>query len=162
MAEVIVLAIALVVLIALVWRPMSRIVVSTLDGRSARIKAELEAAHRLREEAQSMLAKYQRELHEGEARAQTIIQHAQEEAERVDRLTREKLEAAMQRRTKQAMDRIATAEARALQDIRAQAAALSVRATEALLRQHLDGDRVRALQEQALDEVRQKLGRAEP
>lgn len=157
MSETIVLVLALAILAGAVWRPVSRLVGQTLDGRAARIRAELEAAHRLREEAQSMLAKYQRELHEGEARAQAIIQHAREEALRLDRLQREKLEAAMQRRTQQVMDRIATAEARALQDIRAQAAMLSVRATATLLRQHLDTDRARALQAQALDEVRRKL-----
>lgn len=157
MAEDLVKLAGLVIFLALVWRPASRVLLASLDGRSARIKAELEQAQRLREEAQTMLAKYQRELHEGEARAQAILRYAEEEAERQERLVREKLEAAMQRRTKQAMDRIATAEARALQDIRAQAAMLSVRATETLLRQHLKGDHASQMLDRSLDEVRRKL-----
>ena len=157
MSPELVLLIALAVLVALVYRPAWRSVTQALDGRAQRIKAELEAAQQLREEAQSMLAKHQRELHEGEARARAILQHAEEEATRLDRLAREKLEATMQRRTKQAMDRISAAESRALQDIRAQAAVLSVRATETLLREHLDDDRVRALQQLAIEDVRRKL-----
>jgi F-type H+-transporting ATPase subunit b len=157
MAEDLVKLAALVIFLALVWRPAARFVTGALDGRAARIKAELEQAQRLREEAQTMLAKYQRELHEGEARAQAILRHAEEEADRQERLLRDKLEAAMQRRTKQAMDRIATAEARALQDIRAQAAILSVRATETLLRERLQGEQASRMLERSLDEVRQKL-----
>jgi F-type H+-transporting ATPase subunit b len=157
MAEDLVKLAGLLIFLALVWRPAARVVTSALDARGVRIKNELEQAQRLREEAQSMLATYQRELHEGEARAQAILRHAEEEAERQERLLREKLEVAMQRRTKQAMDRIATAEGRALQDIRAQAAMLSVRATETLLREHLQGDQANSMLERSLDEVRQKL-----
>jgi F-type H+-transporting ATPase subunit b len=157
MAEDLVKLAGLLIFLAIVWRPASRFLMGALDGRAARIKAELEEAQRLREEAQTMLAKYQRELHEGEARAKAILQHAEEEADRQERLLRGKLEAAMQRRTKQAMDRIATAEARALQDIRAQAAMLSVRATERLLEQHLKGDHAATMLDRSLEEVRQKL-----
>ena len=158
MAEDLVKLAGLLIFLAIVWRPASRALLAALDGRTARIKHELDEAQRLREEAQSLLAKYQRELHEGEARAQAIRRHAEEEAERQDRLLREKLEAAMQRRTKQAMDRIAAAESRALQDIRARAALLSVRATEGLLRQHLDGAQARAMLDRSLAEIKTKLG----
>ncbi|TVQ39436.1 MAG: ATP F0F1 synthase subunit B [Geminicoccaceae bacterium] len=157
MAEDLVKLAGLLIFLALIWRPASRFLLNGLDARSARIKDELEQAHRLREEAQSMLAKYQRELHEGEARAQAILRHAEEEAARQERLMREKLETAMQRRTKQAMDRIATAEARALQDIRAQAAMLSVRATESLLKTRLDGEQAKVMLHRSLDEVRSRL-----
>jgi F-type H+-transporting ATPase subunit b len=157
MAELIILAIALVILIAAVYRPLTRTVFGALDARAERIKHELEEAQRLREEAQTMLATYQRKLHEGEAQAKAIIEHAQEEAQRLERLSREQLEQRMQRRTQQAMDRIAAAESRALQDVRAQAAHLSVRATRELLRAHLEGDRARAVMDDALDEVRRKL-----
>lgn len=157
MAEIIILVIALVILIAAVYRPLTRGVFGALDSRAERIKHELEEAQRLREEAQSMLANYQRKLHEGEAQAKAIVDHAQEEAQRLERLSREQLEQRMQRRTQQAMDRIAAAESRALQDVRAQAAQLSVQATRELLRAHLDGDRAKVVMDDALDEVRRKL-----
>ena len=157
MGELIILAIALVILIAAIYRPLTRAVFGALDSRAERIKHELEEAQRLREEAQSMLANYQRKLHEGEAQAKAIVDHAHEEAQRLERMSREQLEQRLQRRTQQAMDRIAAAESRALQDVRAQAAQLSVQATRELLRAHLDGDRANAVMDDALDEVRRKL-----
>lgn len=157
MGETLVLLISLLILFAAIYRPLTRAVFGALDARSERIRNELDEAQRLREEAQSMLANYQRKLHEGEAQAKAIVDHAQQEAQRLERLSREQLEQRMQRRTQQAMDRIAAAEGRALQDVRAQAAQLSVQATRELLRAHLDGDRAHAVMDQAVDEVRRKL-----
>jgi F-type H+-transporting ATPase subunit b len=157
MGETVVLVVALAILLAAIYRPLTRAVFGALDSRAERIKHELDEAQRLREEAQSMLASYERKLHEGEAQAKAIVEHAHEEAQRLERLSREQLEQRMQRRTQQAMDRIATAESRALQDVRAQAAQLSVQATRELLRAHLDGDRAVAVMDDALDEVRRKL-----
>ena len=157
MGETIILLIALAILVAAVYRPLTRAVFGALDSRAERIKHELDEAQRLREEAQSMLANYQRKLHEGEAQAKAIVDHAREEAQRLERLSREQLEQRMQRRTQQATDRIAAAESRALQDVRAQAAQLSMHATRELLKAHLDGDRARAVMDRALDEVRREL-----
>jgi len=157
MSTELILLIALVVLIAAVYRPFTRTVFGALDGRAERIRKELEQAQRLREEAQSMLAQYQRKLHEGEAQAQAIVEHAEEEAKRLERLAREQLEATLQRRTQQATDRIAAAEGRAVQDVRAQAARLSAETTQALLAKHLTGDRAAGAMDQAIDEVRRRL-----
>jgi F-type H+-transporting ATPase subunit b len=157
MGETIILLIALAILVAAVYRPLTRAMFGALDSRAERIKHELDEAQRLREEAQSMLANYQRKLHEGEAQAKAIVDHAREEAQRLERLSREQLEQRMQRRTQQATDRIAAAESRALQDVRAQAAQLSMHATRELLKAHLDGDRARAVMDRALDEVRREL-----
>lgn len=157
MADTLVLLLALAIFLAAIYRPFTRFVFGALDSRAARIKHELEEAQRLREEAQTLLAQYKRKLHEGEAQAKAIVDHAEEEAQRLERLHREQLEQTMQRRTQQAMDRIAAAEGRALQDVRAQASRLSVDATKALLEKHLSGDRSRELMDRALEEVRQKL-----
>lgn len=152
-----ILAIALLILFAAAYKPFTRLMFGALDSRAERIRAELDEAQRLREEAQTMLAQYQRKLHEGEAQAKAIVEHAQEEAKRLERLAREQLEETMQRRTQQAQDRIAAAESRALQDVRAQAARLSVGATRTLLETHLAGDKAAATMDQAIDEVRRKL-----
>lgn len=158
MTAELILLIALAVLVVAVWRPATRAIFGGLDSRAERIRAELEGAQRLREEAQAMLAQYQRKLHEAEAHAKTIVDHALEEVQRAERHSRTQIEQTLQRRTQQAMDRIAAAEGRALQDVRAQAASLSVDATRALLRANLEGDRARAVMNDALDEVRAKLG----
>jgi len=157
MTTELILLIALALFIAAVWRPLTRAVFGSLDARAERIRDELEEAQRLREEAQTMLAQYQRKLHEGEAHAAAIVEHAQEEAKRLERQARTQLEQTMQRRTQQALDRIAAAESRALQDVRAQAAHLSVQATRELLKSHLEGDRARTVMDQSLEEVRREL-----
>ena len=76
----------------------------------------------------------------GEDQARSIVEHAQAEAERQAERHRTELEASLQRRTEQALGRIAQEEARALQDVRNQAATLAIRTTERLLAEQIDGD----------------------
>lgn len=157
MSTNLILLIALLILFAAAYKPSTRMVFGALDSRAQRIRAELDEAQRLREEAQTMLAQYQRKLHEGEAQAKAIVEHAQEEAKRLERLAREQLEETMQRRTQQAQDRIAAAESRALQDVRVRAAQLSVGATRALLEKHVAGDQATAAMDRAIAEIRREL-----
>jgi F-type H+-transporting ATPase subunit b len=148
-------ALALVVLIVLIFRPLSRTAVGALDGHAAKVRAELDAAKRLREEAQSLLANYQRQLANGEDQARAIIEHARVESERQIERQRAELEASLKRRTEQVTGRIAQEEARAVQELRAYAATLAIRTTERLLRERVDGPQAQAL----LDGAIQQLGR---
>jgi F-type H+-transporting ATPase subunit b len=149
--------IALVILIALIFRPLSRIVVSALDNHTAKVRAELDGAKRLREEAQSLLANYQRQQVSGEDQARTIVEHARAETERQMERHRAELEASLKRRTEQVMGRIAQEEARALQELRTYAATLAVRTTERLLREQVDGPRAQALLDGAIQQIGRKL-----
>jgi F-type H+-transporting ATPase subunit b len=151
------LLVALLILIAIIYKPLTRAVFGTLDGHAAKVRAELDAAKRLREEAQSLLAEHQRRLAAGEDQAQAIARHAEAEVQRQTERHRVELEAALQRRTEQAMDRIAREEARALQEVRTQAATLAIRTTEQLLADQLDGGRAQALLDEAIAEVGRKL-----
>jgi F-type H+-transporting ATPase subunit b len=151
------LLIALLILIASIYKPLTRTVFGALDGHAAKVRAELDAAKRLREEAQSLLAEHQRRLAAGGDQAQAIVGHAQAEVQRQTERHRVELEAALQRRTEQAMDRIAREEARALQEVRAQAATLTIRTTEQLLADQLDSQRTRALLDDAIAEIGRKL-----
>jgi F-type H+-transporting ATPase subunit b len=151
------LLIALLILIAIIYKPLTRTVFGALDGHAAKVRSELDAAKRLREEAQTLLAEHQRRLAAGEDQAQAIVGHAQAEVQRQTERNRVESEAALQRRTEQAMERIAREEARALQEVRAQAATLAIRTTEQLLADQLDGQRARALLDDAIAEIGQKL-----
>ena len=151
------LLVALLILIAIIYKPVSRAVFGALDGHTAKVGAELEAAKRLREEAQSLLAEHQRKLSAGEDQATKIVGQAQVEVQRQTERHRSELEAALQRRTEQAMERIEREEARALQEVRTQAATLAIRTTERLLADQLDGQRGRALLDEAIAEVGRKL-----
>jgi len=149
--------VALVILIALIYRPLSRLVVTALDGHAVRVRAELDAAKHLREEAQSLLANYQRQRVSGEDQARTIVEHAKLETERQVERHRAELEAALKRRTEQVMGRIAQEEARAVQELRAYAATLAIRTTERLLRERVDGAHAQALLDGAIEQVGRKL-----
>jgi F-type H+-transporting ATPase subunit b len=156
MLELLLLA-SLIILVAAIYKPLSRIILGALDGHAAKVRAELDEAKRLREEAQRLLAEQQRRLAAGKDQAQAIVEHARAEAERQARRHQVELEASLQRRTTQAMDRIAREEARALQEVRARAATLAIRTTERLLAEELDGQRAQALLDDAIGEVGRKL-----
>jgi F-type H+-transporting ATPase subunit b len=151
------LLIALVILIAIIYRPLTATVLGALDGHAIKVRAELDAAKQLREEAQRLLAEHQRRLAAGDDQAQAIVGHARAEVQRQAERHRIELEAMLQRRAEQAMERIALEEARALHDVRSQAATLAIRTTERLLTDQLDGQRARALLDDAIAEVGRKL-----
>lgn len=151
------LLIALVILVVIVRKPLFRTIFGALDGHAAKVRAELDEAKRLREEAQSLLASHQRQLTSGEDQATTIVEHAKIETERQIERHRAELEASLRRRTEHAMGRIAQEEARALQEVRNHAATLAVRTTERLLRDQLDGQQAQALLDGAIEEVGRKL-----
>lgn len=108
-------------------------IAKSLDDRAARIKAELEEARKLREEASQLLADYQRRQQEAETEAQGIIAGAQAEAERMAADAKAKVEEFVARRTKMAETKIAQAEAQAAADVRAAAADAAVAAAEKIL-----------------------------
>jgi F-type H+-transporting ATPase subunit b len=151
------LLVALIILIAIVYKPLSRIILGALDGHAAKVRSELDEARRLRDEAQGLLAEHQRKVAAGEDQGRAIVERARTEAERVTQRHQVELEASLQRRTEQAMDRIAREEARALQEVRTRAATLAVRTTERLLADQLDGQRAQTLLDDAISEVGRKL-----
>jgi F-type H+-transporting ATPase subunit b len=115
-------------------------VASALDDRSSRIEAELAEAARLRAEAEALLASYERRRGEVEAEAEAIVAQAHEEASRIAEEARARMMEFIQRRTKQAEDKIALAEAQAAADVRAAAAEAAVKAAEAILRGEARGE----------------------
>jgi len=151
------LAVALVILVSLLKKPFQEKVLGALDARAERIRRELDEAQRLHEEAKALLAKYQRQLREGESLAQEILERADAEQRRLEARMREELRAITERRTQQAVERIAQEEARAIQEVRTRAADLAVRATRELLAQHLHGALVQDLMRKSVEEVQRRL-----
>jgi F-type H+-transporting ATPase subunit b len=117
-----------------------RTMLSALDTRASRIKGELDDARRLRDEAQSVLADYQRKRQEAEKEAAAIIENAKAEAERLAAEAKIKVEDFVARRTKMAETKIAQAEAQAIADVRAAAADAAVAAAEKILTQSAKGN----------------------
>jgi F-type H+-transporting ATPase subunit b len=150
-------AAAFILFVVLVWKPASRVIVSSLDERAARIEKELNEAARLREEAQGLLAQYQKKHRDALKEAESIVAHARAEAERLSQQAARDLETSLKRREDLAMQRIAQAEQQAAADVRAAAVDVAIAATERLLKEKLDGAKGDALIDQAIKELPAKL-----
>tara|TARA_R110000787_G_scaffold63679_4_gene143496 strand:+ start:60946 stop:61428 length:483 start_codon:yes stop_codon:yes gene_type:complete len=150
-------AIALVVFIALIFKPTGRMASKGLDERADKIKAELDEAERLRKEAQDLLAQYQRKQRDAAGEAQSIIDHAKKEAERMDHEGRERLKASLERREKLAADRIAMAEAKAIEQVRSRAVEVAIAAASSVLASSLSADKANALVDDAVKQLPSNL-----
>jgi F-type H+-transporting ATPase subunit b len=134
-----------------------RTVLKALDNRSDRIKAELDDARRLRDEAAKLLAEYKTRHASAEREAQDIISSAKADAERIAAEAKTKMEDFVARRTKTAEGKIALAEAQAMADVRAAAANAAVTAASAILSQSVHGQVADDLLAKGINEVRAKL-----
>lgn len=151
------IAVAFVILIAAVWKPVKGSLAAGLDARAAKIRSELEEARRLLEEARALLADYKEKQRQALSEAEGIMRHAAEEAERNRQAAEGDLAASLRRREQQAMDRIAQAEAKALDEVRALTVELALAATRRLVRDNLDAKRAAGLVDQAIAELPQRL-----
>src|ERR1700736_706142 len=75
--------VAAVIFVAVVFKPVGRALTGGLDARAARIRAELDEARRLREEAEQLVATYRAKQQEAAGEAEAIVTHAKTEAERI-------------------------------------------------------------------------------
>lgn len=151
-------AVAFVVLMGVfAYFGIHRTVLKALDHRGERIKAELDDARRLRDEAEKLLAEYKARHAKAEAEAQDIIASAKAEAERIAAEAKTKLEDFVARRTKTAESKIALAEAQALADVRAAAANAAIAAASTILSQSVKGEVADGLLTKGIAEVREKL-----
>jgi F-type H+-transporting ATPase subunit b len=151
-------AIAFVILMVLfAYLGIHRTVLKALDHRGERIKAELDDARRLKEEAAKLLAEYKARGASAEREAQDIIAAAKAEAERIAAEAKTKMEDFVTRRTKTAESKIALAEAQALADVRAAAANAAVAAASTILTQTVKGQVAEDLLAKGINEAREKL-----
>ena len=132
-------------------------ILEALDSRAAGIKADLDEARRLRDEAQKLLAEYKRKQSEAENEAAAIVSEAKAEAERVAAEAKTKVEDFVARRTKMAETKIGQAEAQALADVRAAAAEAAVAAAEKILTVSTKGKVAEDLISRGIADVKAKL-----
>jgi F-type H+-transporting ATPase subunit b len=151
-------AIAFVILMGtFAWLGVHRTMFTALDHRSERIKAELDDARRLKDEAAKVLAEYKAKRATAEREADDIVTTARAEAERIAADAKTRMEDFVARRTKTAESKIALAEAQAVADVRAAAAEAAVTAATTILSQSVKGQVADDLLAKGIAEVRQKL-----
>jgi F-type H+-transporting ATPase subunit b len=151
-------AVGFVVMVGIIlYAGAPKLIGKYLDDRAAAIKAELDEAARLRVEAEALLADYKRKSANAEAEAAAIVTEAKADAERMAAEMRTALAAQIERRGKQAQDKIAQAEAAAMAEIRQLAADAAAAAAEKLIAARLDEKRAGALIETSLKDLGSKL-----
>ena len=134
-----------------------RMIAKTLDERAGRIKAELDEARKLKDDAAQLLADYRRKRDQAENEAQEIIAGAKAEAERLAAEAKVKIEEFVARRTKMAETKIAQAEAQAAADVRSAAAEAAVTAAAKVLSEETKGKLAGELIAKGIDDVRKML-----
>ena len=150
-------AVAFVVFVAAAAKKVYVAVAGMLDDRAAKIKEELDRAVQLREEAQALLASYQRQQRDSEKETEQIIAQARELAEIEIASAKTKLDDALERRRRTAHEKIAQAEARAIADIQTRIIDVALAATTQVISESLDESRSRALVDQAIDGLEKRL-----
>lgn len=150
-------AISFVLFLVLAWKPVITKILSALDARAERIRAEIAEAAKLREEAEAMLREARAKREAAAAEAERILAHAQEEARLVSAEMAEELAASLKRRERMALERIAAAEAEAAAAVRAVAADVAVAATRRLIAERMSGESHAALIDKAIRDLPQRL-----
>ena len=151
------LAIAFVAFLLAVAKPLGGKIAEALDGRSKLIARDIEEAAKLRDEAQALLASYQRKSREALKEAEQILTNAQIEARRIEDEAAANLATSLKRREQLALDKIAQAEARAIADVRNAAVDVALAATRKLIEQNLDAEKYTALVEDAIKDLPKRL-----
>lgn len=128
-----------------------------LDARAEKIVNELAEAKRLRDEAQHLLAEYQRKRKDAEAEAAGIVASAEREASALMAEARQKTEEYVARRTALSEQKIGQAEADAINAVRAAAVDLAVAAAEKVIAAKTDAGANAALFDNAINEVKARL-----
>lgn len=128
-----------------------------LDKRAQNISSELEEARQLREEAQTLLASYERKQREVQDQADRIVAQARESAQQHAEMAKEEMRAQIERRVHAAEDQITSAETAAVKRVRDEAARIAVAAAGEAIRGDLSDERANALVDDAIRTVDAKL-----
>lgn len=145
--------VAFLIVVGSIFKRVLKNIEMLLDMRAEKIKAKLDEARRLREEATQFLAEYQRRQRDATKEAEDIIVHAKVEAERQRQEVLAELEEVSRRRKIRALSRIVQAETQAIAEVRNLAIHIAVAATRRLIIENLNQEQARALIDQAIKEL---------
>lgn len=143
--------------VILVFTPGKRALLGLIDTRVAKIRQQLDEATSLRREAEAALASAQKRLADSSAEAERMIADAKAGAERSRREALEEIHELTQRRQKEAIEKIAQAEAGAVDEIRRLAVDAAIAATRSLLVAHVTGATADRLVDDAIADLPLRL-----
>jgi F-type H+-transporting ATPase subunit b len=141
----------------LLYYGVPKLIASRLDDRAVKIRKDLDDARAIREEAQALLAQYERKQKEVRALAEEIVEAARVESAKAAEAGKEDIRRSVERRLKTATDQIAAAEAAAVREIRDKAASVAVAAAAEVIRSRMSEADAEALVSRAIGEAGAKL-----
>jgi F-type H+-transporting ATPase subunit b len=147
----------LLFLAVLVYFKVPSMLGGMLDKRAEGIRNDLDEARALREEAQSLLASYERKQREVQDQADRIVAHARTEAELAAEQAKVDLEKSIARRLQGAEEQIASAQAAAVKDVRDKAITVAVAAAREVIAKQMSAADSQKLIDEAIGVVGQKL-----
>jgi len=136
-----------------IWKALTQM----LDQRAIKIKADLDEAQKLKDEAQALLGEYQRKQKDALKEAAEIVETAKTTALHQAKEAAANLEAAFTRREKLSLEKIAQAEASAIAEVRREAVDVASAAARKLIASSLNDARANALVDAAIKDVNQRL-----
>lgn len=132
-------AVAFILFVIAVFKPAKKAILGGLDAKIAEIRGQVEEAQQLREEAQALLATYQRQQREALQEAEDILTRAEEDAVRLRAEATKDLDEAIKRQEILATEKIGLAEAAAVARVQELAVDLAIAATEKILTDRMAG-----------------------
>lgn len=141
----------------IIYMKVPGVIAGALDKRAQGIQDELDQARKLREEAEALLAEYKQKALDAGKEAAQIIDQAKREADALGSEAAKKLSDYVVSRTRMAEDKIAQAEAQALQEVRSLSADVTIAAAERILAGKVKGKPGESLIDRAIADVRGKL-----
>lgn len=156
-SEFVVLIAFLIFVGVVIYVGVPKMLGAALDKRAAQIRGELDEARTLREEAQELLASYERKSREVTEQAERIVAHAREEAASAAEQAKADLKQSLARRLKAADEQIASAEAAAVKEVRDRAVQVAIAAAGEAVAKSMTASEANGLIDSAIKEVETKL-----
>jgi F-type H+-transporting ATPase subunit b len=153
---VVLLAFILFVLVLLFFK-VPGMIGGLLDKRADTIRAELDEARKLREEAQELRASFEKKKAEVAEQAERIVAKAKADAEIAAQQARVDLDASIARRLRAAEDQIASAEAAAVREVRDRAVSVAVAAAADLIGKKMSAEDANQLIDSSIETVGARL-----
>jgi F-type H+-transporting ATPase subunit b len=150
-------AAAFVLFVALTYKKIGGFITRALDQRAAKIKAELDEASRLREEAAQLLAQYKKKQAEYMKEAESLLVDARRDADALRAHAEQELKAALAARTNHALERIALEESKAIADVRNHVVDIALAASRSLIADHIATLPQEELLKLALTDIERKI-----
>ena len=151
-------AVSFVLFIAIILKyKLPSMIGKALDARADKIRAQLDEARTLKEDAQALLAQYQRKQRDAKKEAKAMAAQAIEDAQLFAKEAEVNLEALVARQAKAGEARIAAAEAKAVKEVKAAAVEIAVGAARNMLHDKLQGEKADSMVDKAIDDLEKHL-----